>query len=161
MTKRTAKKMSLKRFTALVESYGARPDCWPSAEREQAIALLRVDGQAKSIAALAAGLDANLDTLAAPAPANDAFITRLGTIPHASAGNTATAQVPGTFGGYVRGLFGTRAMLPQGLSLAAAGLIGVWLGFSAQATPQQDITLNAAKLVLTASDLQDDLQTVE
>jgi len=161
MMKRVANTMTLGRFKTLVESYGARAAAWPEDERDMAIALLKTSAKAKTIAAVAAGLDNAFDMLAKPATADDAFIRRLETIPHASTPPTFANPAPDTFAGFLKGLFATRALLPQGLGVAAAGLIGVWLGFSATAETQQIVTLDAAKLVMSENDLQDDLWMVE
>lgn len=53
--------LTLKRFKALMDSYGAQPQRWPDSVRADAEALLRVSPQAQQLLADAGELDAALD----------------------------------------------------------------------------------------------------
>jgi hypothetical protein len=53
--------MTLARLTELVDAYGARPDAWPSAERNAAELLLRESAEAQRVIANAETFDSLLD----------------------------------------------------------------------------------------------------
>jgi hypothetical protein len=57
---RTIEIMSLERFKALVEAYGASDNAWPAAERRAALALCDANPQARALREEAAALDALL-----------------------------------------------------------------------------------------------------
>jgi anti-sigma-K factor RskA len=61
-------RMDLKRFTAIVESYGAWPAHWPEAERTAAEALLRESPEAQALVAAARPVDRLLDAVPALLP---------------------------------------------------------------------------------------------
>ena len=56
------------RLEALLEAYGADPERWPAAERDQAVALLASSAEARALQREAATLDRMLDLAAPPAP---------------------------------------------------------------------------------------------
>lgn len=64
--------MSLVRFEAILDAYGADPRRWPDAERDAARDFARTDARGAALLAAAADLDALID-LPAPAPASDAL----------------------------------------------------------------------------------------
>jgi len=152
-----ARKMTLKRLTALLDSYGADPLRWPVEDRVAAEKLLASSPEA---ATTADRLDAALDVLPAPKKADHAYIRRLGTIPFAArAAAIGTEATPATFQEFLRGLFPVKSLLPQGAALALAGMLGIWLGFSTAA--QGDIAtgqLDASQYLLENPDLGKDLE---
>ncbi len=60
--------MSLERLRAILDSYGARPERWPAAERTAAVLLLDSSEQARRAHAEAMRLDIVLDHANAPPP---------------------------------------------------------------------------------------------
>ena len=60
--------LSLDRFRAIVDSYGASPDRWPEAERVGALALMGESEEAREMRDAAARLDGVLRQLTPPAP---------------------------------------------------------------------------------------------
>jgi len=63
--------MTIERFLALLESYGAAPERWPSDERPAALALLQTSTAARRHRDAAEHLDALLDRSAVPPPSPD------------------------------------------------------------------------------------------
>src|ERR1700757_3952229 len=61
-------RMDLKRFAAIVESYGAWPAHWPEAGRTAAEALLRESPEAQALVAAARPVDRLLDAVPALLP---------------------------------------------------------------------------------------------
>jgi hypothetical protein len=57
---RTIETMSLERFKALVEAYGASENAWPASERAAALAFCNANPQARALREEAASLDAIL-----------------------------------------------------------------------------------------------------
>jgi hypothetical protein len=53
--------LTLKRFKALMDSYGAKPERWPEAMRAEAEALLRISPEARQLLAAARELDEAID----------------------------------------------------------------------------------------------------
>ena len=64
-------RMDLKRFAAIVESYGAGPTHWPEAERAAAEALLLESLEAQALVAAAKPVDRLLDAVPALLPSSD------------------------------------------------------------------------------------------
>lgn len=64
----TTEKMSVERFAAIVDAYGARADRWPVAERAAAEALVAASPEARRLLDAAAGLDRLLDASPAQEP---------------------------------------------------------------------------------------------
>ncbi|MFQ5939628.1 MAG: hypothetical protein ACE5KL_06105 [Alphaproteobacteria bacterium] len=60
--------VSLDRFRAILESYGASPDRWPEAERDGALALIAESEEARKLRDAARRLDGVLRHLTPPAP---------------------------------------------------------------------------------------------
>ncbi len=76
--------MRMRRFRALLASYGAEPALWPDAERVAAQALLAVSAEARALAETERGLDLALHAAAArttarvpPSESEDAALARL------------------------------------------------------------------------------------
>ena len=153
-------KMTLKRFRSLVEAYGANPGLWPVMERDSAEKFLGSNVRAREIAELSRPLDAALDETPAPKMADPAFIKRLATIPYAArAAAIGVEAAPATFQEFLRGLFPAKSLVPQGLGIAMAGVLGIWLGLSSGA-PADDIVvqLDASRYLLENPDLKKDLE---
>ncbi|NBC33135.1 MAG: hypothetical protein GVY13_10720 [Alphaproteobacteria bacterium] len=129
--------MSLDRFAALVDAYGARPERWPATERPAALALLEVSAEARARRDEAAALDALLAESVVPAPAPalaDAILAR------APAQASALAKTRGRRSQPDRGLAARaalwlRQLLPEAAdwrgaaALAASLLVGVAVGY--------------------------------
>lgn len=130
MSKNAKNRISLERLKAILEAYGADSARWPVAEREAALALVRDEPNARALLGQAQALDQALSALNRPEPAVSAFLKRLATIPHAKATATAVRARPAWAGTFAAAL-GIRTLVPQGVALAAAGMIGVWLGLNA------------------------------
>jgi len=148
--------MTKGRFGAIVEAYGANPDRWPAAERASAKVFLGKHPDAKKLVAMAGGLDATLDSAPQPKPADIAFLKRLATIPHAKQPLGRDPSTKTTFGEFLRGLFPARSFVPQGIALA--GILGIWLGVSANLQPEPAaIQLDASQYLFGNPDLKKDL----
>ena len=63
--------MTLDRLNVLLDAYGARPEHWPTDERDAALALLASSPEAGTLRDAAARLDAALDSLPAPQASAD------------------------------------------------------------------------------------------
>ena len=63
--------MTIERFVALLESYGAAVERWPADERPAALALLHASADARQHRDVAARLDALLDRATVPPPSAD------------------------------------------------------------------------------------------
>ena len=64
-------RMDLKRFAAIVDSYGAAPVHWPAAERAAAEALLLESPEAEALVAAARPMDRLLDAIPALVPSSN------------------------------------------------------------------------------------------
>ncbi|MCH7806224.1 MAG: hypothetical protein IH995_03665 [Proteobacteria bacterium] len=153
-------KMTLKRFRSLVEAYGANPGLWPAIERDSAEKFLGSNVKAMEIAELSRPLDAALDEIPAPKRADPAFIKRLATIPYAArAAAIGVEAAPATFQEFLRGLFPAKSLVPQGLGIAMAGVLGIWLGLSTGAPAGNIVVqLDASQYLLENPDLKKDLE---
>lgn len=132
----TAKGMTIKRFEAIIASYGADPSRWPGDERDRALELLKDNAEAAGIFGEASKLDAALADTPAPKPADAAYLKRLATIPFGAA--ALGTEVPTTFGEFIHELFPRRRLVPQ-VGLAAAAILGIWLGVTAGMTGKESI----------------------
>jgi hypothetical protein len=130
MPKDAKNRISLARLEAILEAYGADSARWPLAEREAALALVRAEPKARALLGKAEALDQTLSALSRPEAPDSAFLKRLATIPHAKPMATPVRTRPG-WAGTVAAALGVRSFVPQGVALAAAGMIGVWLGLNA------------------------------
>jgi len=158
MTK--AQKITLKRLTVLLEAYGADPSRWPAADRAVAENMLAGNSMASGAAAGAGKLDAALDVMPAPEKADQAFIKRLATIPFAARAAAIGAEaMPATFQDFLRGLFPAKTLIPQGVGIAMAGVLGIWLGLSTTAPVDVGADqLDASQYLLENPDLGKDLE---
>lgn len=109
--------LSLDRFRAILESYGASPDRWPEAERDGALALIAESEEARKLRVAAARLDGVLRHLTPPAPSK-ALLESLSRQP-----------LPGA----ARGEAGSSGWRHRGRRLTPAWPIGRLAGFAAAA----------------------------
>ena len=63
--------IDIQRFRQLLEGYGAREDRWPAAEREAALAFMRVSSDARRLHDEASELDRILDLAISPEPSSE------------------------------------------------------------------------------------------
>ena len=109
--------LSFERFGALLAAYGARPELWPAAEREAALALRDASVEARALFDAEVLLDASFAALPEPDLAPD-FLRRLNEVP------LRIAQK--------RRFFSFRAAWVPAVSWAFAAVLGVGLGFTTQ-----------------------------
>lgn len=115
--------LSFERFGALLEAYGARPDLWPEAEREAALALRDASAEARALFDAEVALDASFAALPEPELAPN-FLRRLNEVPvHAV---------------QKRRWFSFRAAWIPAVSWAFAAVLGVGLGFTTQPFDTED-----------------------
>ncbi len=62
----TEKLVTVSRLKALLDAYGAAPECWPEQERSAATALIETSSEARVLVEEAAALDALLDKIPEP-----------------------------------------------------------------------------------------------
>jgi hypothetical protein len=115
--------MTLERFTAMVDAYGATPERWPEAERAGALALLAQSSDARTLRDAAAALDTMLDR--APPATPDAELERrvLARTPRAKVAPLRPRR---------------RTGLVAAVALAAAASLAVWLVRRPAQTPALD-----------------------
>lgn len=120
----TTDRMSLERFEAIVAAYGARPDRWPTAERQAAEILLAGSATARALLDGAAALDGLLDTVPAPAPSPAVRAAILAAAPRAATPSLVgrLAEAWRTFSGELGGF------RVAGPALAASLLLGIVVG---------------------------------
>lgn len=122
------KEITLERFAAIVDAYGASPERWPAPERSAADALLAASAPARALLAEARMLDGLLAAAPLEAP-SDALVERLmAARPRALAALAPAAKPRGLFRELVDAIwpYGSPA-LPTG-ALAASIVLGVALG---------------------------------
>ena len=129
MKKNAKSRLSVARFEAILAAYGAKPERWPADERAAALDLAKTASGAKACLAEADRLDRALSALPSPEGADSAFLRRLATIPYTTARQGLPRPGPRWTGAFAAAL-GIRSLAPQGLAIAAAGIVGVWLGLS-------------------------------
>lgn len=150
-------KMTVKRFKALVSSFGTEVSRWPVADRDAALELLKANDEASAFFKSATALDAALAEMPKAAPADEAYLKRLATIPFAS--RSLGESAPTTFGEFMKGFFPARTLIPQGLGVAAMGFLGIWLGLTATfGEPDNVVELDATDYFLENSDLDKDVE---
>lgn len=108
-----------------LDVWGATPERWP-ADRREALAARYEEAEARGMPALQAAraLDAALDALPRPAPAGDALLARLRTIPERSGPRGALARLLDQF----LALATPRLVAGEAAAFAAAIIAGLWLG---------------------------------
>ena len=132
----TRSTMKIERFKAILGSYGTRSDAWPETERDAAKALIETSADAKNLFEDAGALDRMLDMVPAPQSADDAYLRRLAEIPAVSrpqTRRTAGGRRAGSDGhgqAAVLSWFRPTGFAVQLTGLAAAGILGLMLGFS-------------------------------
>jgi hypothetical protein len=120
--------LSLARFGALLEAYGARLELWPEAERDAARALLETSLEARELRAAEAALDAAFES--APEPElSAALMRRLNEVP------IRTPQR--------RALWPFRSVWVPALGWALAAAVGLGIGF--QTAPFESDTATFAE----------------
>ena len=158
MTERM-KKMTLKRLRTLAEAYGANPARWPDVEQGAAKDFLAKSHDAQKLVKQAGLIDTFLDASPEPSLAEAGLLKRLATIPYQDAAGVRATQNQTTFGVFVKSLFPSRGFAPQGMALAIAGILGIWLGVTADLVPDaQAIQLDAGSYLVDNPDLQKDLR---
>lgn len=141
----TRSTMKIERFKAILDSYGTRSDAWPEAERDAATALIETSANAKNLLEAAGALDQMLDMVPEPQPADDAYLKRLTEIPAVSGHQTRRAAKGGRAGSDSRGRvevlgwFRPAGFAVQLTGFAAAGILGLMLGFSNFSTGPESI----------------------
>ncbi|HXV74616.1 MAG TPA: hypothetical protein VD713_07790 [Sphingomonadales bacterium] len=149
--------ISFVRFQALVGAYGADSRRWPALEREAALSFAAGDLRAKALLDAAKALDQALSILPVPTDADAALLKRLATIPHAQA-QPAPARVRLKWLPAFTAALGVRSFVPQGIAIAAAGVVGIWLGLAA-GVPDSEVAVDLADSTYFAfnPDLEKDL----
>ena len=149
--------MTLKRFKSLIGAYGTEVSRWPEAERDNALTFLKENPKAAEVFQAASPLDAVLGAMPKPAGADEAYLKRLGTIPFAS--RSLGEANPTTFGEFMKGFFPAKRYVPQGVGLAAVGILGIWMGLIASANEPTDVVeLNPTNYFLENTDLDKDVE---
>ena len=124
--------MSLARFRALLDAYGADPDRWPAEERDAAHALLAQSPEAQRWRDASAQLDAILDRAPAPTASPELIERILATasphVPRPASSRTSRRAAPRS-----RAWRYVGAALP----LAAAAALVVWLLAEPSRTPER------------------------
>lgn len=141
------REITLERFAAIVDAYGASPMRWPVAERGAAEALLAASTEARALLSDARMLDGMLAVAPVEAP-SAALVERLmAARPRAAAAPAATAKPQGFFRELIGAIwpYGSPA-LPTG-ALAASIMLGVALG-----SVSEIAVLNTTSTTVTASD---------
>ncbi len=140
--------MSLDRFAALVDAYGASPARWPEGERAAAAALMKASADARRMAAEADALDRMLDATQT-APATRALQDRI----LASVAGRAWAVGARSF------RFAVSRWLPAG-AIACSLMLGAAIGSQVPALAGVDdeaLAQAAASSALTASASDSDM----
>jgi hypothetical protein len=120
--------MNATRLKRLIEAHGADPQRWPPDERAAALALLASSPEAQALVAEARRLDALLAAVpvgdAAPA-ATVALRRRIAALPAGGEGGQ-----PGGGAHWMLGPWSLARVWPSAAGLAAAGLIGLVVGWT-------------------------------
>ena len=142
MTRNT---MTIERFKAILDSYGARSEAWPESEHVAATALIEASADAKHMFEAAKAIDQLLDMVPEPQAANDTFLKRLFEIPEISRRQARSAARGKRAGSHslgqaaVLGWFRPTGPAVQMTGLAAAGILGLMLGLSNFSTGPESI----------------------
>ncbi|MCW5729375.1 MAG: hypothetical protein KIT20_01360 [Alphaproteobacteria bacterium] len=136
--------MRLERLQQIIDAYGADPARWPGAELAAAEALLARSAEARAALAEARRLDDMLDAWTAPAP--DPWAAQR----IAGAAHELAQRRPG-LRERLAALLPFEPVWPQLAGLAAALVIGFFIGFGDFAEPDAGDTLDVAGIVLGIS----------
>ncbi len=124
--------MTMEEFRSLLEAWGADPARWPDDRRAAAEALLARSAEARALLAEEAAFDALL--AGAPGiPPSDAAVARILAIP-------ATSRQERRAGGW---RFGFLPALPRFAGLAAAALLGFYIGTTSLFQPTQSMAADS------------------
>ena len=157
--KERLEKMTLRRLRTMAEAYGANPARWPNAEQGAAKEILANSPDAQKLVKQAGLIDTFLDASPEPSLADAGLLKRLATIPYQETAAVPEIQNQTTFGEFVKSLFPSGGFAPQGMALAVAGILGIWLGVTADLDPDtQAIQLDAGAYLVDNPDLQKDLR---
>ncbi len=116
--------LSLERFAALLEAYGARPELWPATERDAALALRDASSEARALFDAEVAFDLELSAVPGPELGGD-FLRRLNEVP---------LRAP-----QKRALFSARGWWVPALSWAFAGVLGLGFGLSTELPDEEDL----------------------
>lgn len=160
--------MKIERFKAILDSYGTRSDAWPEAERDVATALIETSADARNLLEAAGALDRMLDMAPEPRPADDAYLKRLAEIPAVSGNQTrraARGRPTGSDGHgqtAVASWFRPTGFAVQLTGLAAAGILGLMLGFSNFSTGPESIErIDASAYLFENPSIPADIELVD
>ncbi|HEV8547650.1 MAG TPA: hypothetical protein VGQ57_01460 [Polyangiaceae bacterium] len=126
-------RVSLERFRALLEAYGARPSLWPEAEREAALALRDGSSEAQALFDAEAALDQHFAAVAEPVLAPD-FLRRLNEVP---------LRAP-----QKRAFFSLRGLWLPAVSWALAAVVGIGWGVSAAPVGEDEVDYEQSVLAV-------------
>lgn len=122
------KEITLERFKAIVDAYGASAERWPPSERKGALALLAASPEARACLAEASALDGLLANSPAGAPSAELIERLVAARPRPALASAPSRKSRGFFGDLLAAVwpYGSPA-LPTG-ALAASIMLGVALG---------------------------------
>lgn len=122
------REITLERFTAIVDAYGASPARWPSGERRAAEALLAVSADARALLAEACALDGMLAAAPVEAPSGALVERLMASRPRPATAKVSSPKQQGFFRELISAIwpYGSPA-LPTG-ALAASIMLGIALG---------------------------------
>ena len=144
----------LKTLKTTLATYGSKPAHWPEGVRADLTTLVAKNPEAKRLQAEALVLDQALDCQHAPAPASDAFITRIleAAEPRAKTAPLQT-QAPA---------FSWRDMLAPVSGLVLACTLGVLMGLSSLGrTSDELLYLDASDYIAGNVPLIEDLESLK
>ena len=127
--------MNAKRLNQILTAYGAKPERWPEAERNVALALLDRDAYAQQLLQEARRLDGLLDSL----PAQELHLD-------ASSLAARLSEAPQETGN-IRPLAAARPrwripfIMPNLIGLATAAVAGFWIGWSDPGSDSSQVSL--------------------
>jgi hypothetical protein len=124
--------MTMEEFTSLLDAWGADSSRWPADRRAEADALLARSDEARRLLADEAAFDALLAAAPALAP-NTALLDSVMAIP---AGNRQERKAG-------RWRFGFAPALPRFAGLAAAALLGFYIGTTSLFQPAQSMAADS------------------
>lgn len=157
----TDEQKNLDKLYRLIAAYGADAGRWPDAEQESLRALFVNNPEAAEALKEADALDALLNSMPTPAPANTTLIDRLMNIPDTLvvSGQENSRRTGGGASEAFWKLFRPR-LLPQAAGILIAGVMGVMLGLSGVDRPSGPVAVFDASAYMfgdpgLARDLED------